>query len=338
MPKAKDYYEVLGIKRDATTDQIRTAYRKLARQLHPDVNKSPDASKKFSEVQEAYDVLSEAEKRQSYDRFGHAGIGSAAGGTGPSGWSGFRTGAPGGQATWSNVGPGEGFAAEDLSDIFEGMFGRGRTGGGSPFGSGFGARPQARSAAQPGRDTDFPLTVSFMTAAFGGTEQIRFTVDGKPSTITVKIPAGIETGGKLRIKGRGQPGQSGGPPGDLILTVEVGKHPHFRRDGLDLLIDVPITIAEAVLGVTVKAPLLNRDGDTSNWVEIKVPPGTSSGTKLRVRGHGLTDSAGKTGDYHAIIQIKATAPKDLSEAGVTMVQSLAAELQNPRKSAPFSDN
>jgi DnaJ-class molecular chaperone len=332
MAKAKDYYEVLGVKRDASADEIRSAYRKLARQYHPDVNKSPDAAKRFSEVQEAYDVLSEPQKREAFDRFGHAGVGAGHGGAGSGGWGG-----PGGRTTWTNAGGGSGVGAEDLSDIFEQMFGRSGGGGRSPFGTGYSARATRAPSPAAGQDIDFPITVSFMTAAQGGTEQVRFNTDGNSSTLNVKIPRGIESGGKLRIKGRGRPGAHGGPPGDLILTVDVGKHPHFRREGLDLSIDIPITIAEAVTGCTVRAPLLHADGDGASWIDIKVPPGSAANRKLRVRGRGLTDSSGKTGDYYAVVQIVAPPANELSEKGRAALDHLASELHNPRTTAPFGD-
>ena len=343
MPKQKDYYDVLGVKRDATADQIRSSYRKLARQFHPDVNKAPDAAKRFAEVQEAYDILSDADKRKLYDQFGHAGVGagpSPAGGG--AGWGGVGRG---GRTVWTTAGGGTGMGAEDLGSIFEEIFGTGaasgrsgaraRRGGQSPFDfdfqTGAGPGPSPR-----GRDLEHKLTVSFMTAALGGTEQIRFTLDGSTSTISVKIPPGIDTGGKLRIKGRGEPAPAGGPAGDMILTVEVGKHPHFRREGLDLYLDVPVTFAEAVKGATVRAPLLKSE-DGASWIEIKIPPGTSSGKKLRIRGRGIADASGHKGDYYAVIQIVAPSPDDLSESGRRLIDELENELKKPRNSAPFAD-
>ena len=352
MAKQRDYYEILGVGRDASADQIRSAYRKLARQLHPDVNKAPDAAKRFSEVQEAYDVLSDQEKRKGYDQFGHAGVGAAGGQPrgGSEGWGPFGAGGPGRtRATWTNVGPGD-FEGGDFSSIFEEMFGRnpgggaaGGGGGGSPFGGGFDPRAGAGATrarqAQPqrGEDVEHTITITFMTAALGGTEQIRIGAgDGGGSTINVKIPPGIESGAKLRIKGKGRPGPMGGPAGDLILTVEVGNHPYFRREGLDLLVDLPISIAEAVLGATVTAPLLAPPGAKAS-VELKVPPGSSCGRKLRVRGKGIANSAGKTGDYYAVVQIIATSAKDLSEQHRKMIHELSGELKNPRQSPPWSD-
>ncbi len=330
MAKSNDYYTTLGVERTASEDDIRRAYRKLARQYHPDVNKDPEASKRFSEVTEAYDVLSDAEKRKEYDRFGRTGVGAGhAPGGGPGGF--------GGRTTWTNVGGGPGAASEvDFSEVFEQMFGGGA---GSPFGtargpaeSGFGSRARQ---AQPrkGEDIHHTLAVTFITAALGGAEQLRLgqgAGDGKSETIDVKIPAGIESGAKLRIKGRGHSGREGGQRGDLLLTVHVGQHPHFRRQGLDLLIDVPITIAEAALGVTVTVPLLK------GTVQIKIAPGTSSGRKLRVPGKGIVNAKGEKGDFYAVVQIHA--PEQLSEQGQRLLEELSKELKNPRESGPMADS
>ncbi len=323
MTQPKDYYQLLGVARTATADEIRKAYRSLARKYHPDVNKSQEATTKFAEVQQAYEVLSDAQKRKSYDRFGHAGIGVGVG----SGSS--RAG------QWNpNAGTGGGFDASEFSSIFEQMFAG--QGGGSPFsaaaGHGVGPGPGPRSAAPiRGRNTKRSLSITFMTAAKGGTEQLGITsADGSPQTITIKIPPGIENAANLRIKGKGSPGHAGAVPGDLILTIQVGAHPYFRRDGLDLLIDVPISIAEAALGTKVVVPLLKGS------VEIKIPPGSSSGQRLRVPGQGLNRASSERGDFYAVIQI--VAPQSLSEQGQKQVESLAKELKNPRDALGWTDD
>ena len=333
MSRPRDYYEVLGIQRGASADEIRKAYRKLARQLHPDMNKAPDAAKKFNEVQEAYDVLSDADKRKSYDRFGHAGVGAGMGGAGPgaANWGGGA--GRSGRTVWSDVGgEGGGFDASDFASIFEQMFGGAGAGmGGRPGrGPAPGARP--RTAPQPGRDLEHTITITFMTAALGGGEQLRFGNGGETTEINVKIPPGIESGAKLRIKGKGYPSANGGPPGDLLLTVEVGKHPWFSREGLDLLIDVPVNVAEAINGVTVTVPLL-KDGS----VDVKVPPGIVSGRKLRVRGKGIVDSKGRAGDFYVVVQIVAPAAGTLSPQARQAVGQLEAELINPRNAPPWVD-
>ncbi len=313
MARERDYYQVLGVDRSATAEEIRKAYRKLARTYHPDVNKAPDAATRFAEMQEAYEVLSDAEKRKVYDRLGHAGVGV---GQGPGGFG--RGGA------WT-VDFGQGpFESPDIASAFEELFGRRA---GSPFEAATaGRRRQAAAPPRRGEDVHVPLPVSFMTAALGGTEEVR--VGDPPRTISVKVPPGIDEGAHLRVKGTGLPGEAGGPAGDVILDVQVGRHPWFHRDGLDVYVDVPITIAEATFGAKVTAPLVH------GFVEIKVPPGAGSGQKLRVRGRGLADSTGRRGDFYAVLQI--AAPKDLSERGRATLEELAGELKNPRDSAPWA--
>ena len=315
----RDYYETLGIGRSATADEIRSAHRRLARQHHPDVNKSSDAAKTFSDIQEAYDVLSDPDKRKAYDQFGHAGVGVGAAGS--------RQRRPSAQDDgWTHVDV-DGVDPADFASVFEQMFGGG---GGGPFGGGFGSSRTRRPAASRGNDVTHELTVSFSTAALGGTESIRVTTDqGESETIEVRIPPGIETGAKLRVRGRGVAGRSGGEKGDLILTIIVGAHPFFRREGLDVLIDVPINIAEAALGATVTVPLLK------GTVQLKVPAGASSGRKLRVRGKGIMDAKGRTGDFYAVLQV--AAPESLSEDDRKKLAEIGSRLKNPREDAAWAD-
>ena len=187
--------------------------------------------------------------------------------------------------------------------------------------------------------------MSFLTAARGGSERIRVHAGGRRAggaggeagqAIDVKIPPGIESGAKLRLKGKGapapgmpgMPGAAGGGPGDLLLTVRVGEHPYFRREGLDLVIEVPLTLAEAALGATVTVPLL------AGTVEIKVPPGTASGRRLRVKGKGIADAKGRRGDFHAVVQI--VPPEAINDRARRLLGDLAPELKNPRDSAPWA--
>ena len=215
MAAPNDYYAVLGVDRSATAEEIRKAYRKLARKYHPDVNKAEDAATKFSQVQEAYDTLCDAEKRRVYDQFGAAGDGDR----------GFR-----GDPRWAQGGFGGGVGGVDFSEIFGQAFGGGEK---SPFGR--------STKASKGQDRSISITVTFMTALKGGVEEI--PVDG--STAELRIPAGIESGRKLRLKGKGELGSSGGAAGDLLVTVTVGGHPLYQRKGLDVEIDVDLNIAEA---------------------------------------------------------------------------------------------
>jgi DnaJ-class molecular chaperone len=303
----RDYYEVLGVSRGASDDDIRTAYRNLARKHHPDVSDDPSSAETFTEISDAYAVLSDPEKRSAYDRFGHAGASA-----GPAGHHHAAGGSPFQGAA----------GGADFSDLFEQMFG----GSGSPFGE---QGPRSRARPTRGADATRAITVSFMTAVRGGTEVLHVGTDGGSERIEVKIPAGLEDGAKLRVKGRGGSSHTGGEAGDLIVTVSIGAHPLFRREGLDLLVDLPITLAEAALGTTVTAPLI------SGTVDLKVPAGASSGQKLRVPGQGIETAAGKKGNYYAVIQI--IAPRALSERGRQLVEELAGELQNPRDSGPWTD-
>ena len=305
MAAGRDYYDVLGVSRTATADEIRNAWRALVRQYHPDVSDAPDAEARFNEIQEAYDVLSDETKRSEYDRFGRVGGGGGAGG-----W-------PGGGAGGASV------DASQFQDIFEEMFSGG--GGGGFSQGGFRARSEPRS--QRGSDLRMTLSITFRTAALGGTEQVKLK-DG--TSIEVKIPAGIEDGGTLRLKGRGGPGVQGGDAGDLLLTVRVGQHPALRRVGLDLFMDVPVNIAEAALGTLVRVTLLTET------IDLKVPPGTGSGRKLRVSGQGVTDAAGTAGDFYAVIQI--VAPEDPSPQVRELLAELADELPDPRLDRPSVDS
>lgn len=320
MANARDYYATLGLSRNASPDEIRKAYRGLARKLHPDVNKEPDAAERFSEVQEAYDVLSDDEKRKAYDQFGRAGVGASAGR--PSGWQesgGGRT------YTWTHTGDFGGADLGDYASIFEEFMGAGRTG--------FDTRTAGRRSSVPRKGADLHHTISipFTTAAMGGREQVRLTsADGGSQAIEIKIPPAIESGTRMRVKGKGQPGPSG-ERGDLILTVNVGPHPVLRREGLDILIDLPITIAEAALGATVTVPLLE------GTVELRVPPGTSSGQMLRIKGKGIEARAGRTGDFLAVVQIVAPDPEALNEPDRELLRRVGDRLKNPRRFTGWAD-
>jgi DnaJ-class molecular chaperone len=284
MPTTKDYYEILGISRGANADEIKSAHRKLVRTLHPDVNDAPDADERFREVQEAYDILSDDKKRTLYDDVGHdaftRGATNAAAGRNPAeGWS------------------GGGFNV-DVNSIFEDLFGGSGFGGGQGSGgSPFGARARAHSAPRRGRDFEQEIGITFMTALNGGTEDVRISHGGSAKTYSVRIPKGADTGTKLRVSGAGEPGSPGGRHGDCIITLSVGKHPLYRRDGLDIIIDLPLTIAESVSGATIKTPT------PTGPIELRVPAGAPSGSKLRVKGRGVETDKGATGDFYAFTKI-----------------------------------
>jgi DnaJ-class molecular chaperone len=348
MADSNDFYALLGVPRNASADDIRKAYRKLALKHHPDVSDAPDAAARFAEIQEAYDVLMDDEKRRAYDQFGVAGVrggpgaGAGAGGYGPGGpfsRGGGGAGPGGVRFKWTTSGPGgagraQDFDIPDLGSIFEEMFG---ARGASPFGAAAGGgraggRTTARAAPpRRGRDVYHPITVPFMTAAMGGAETVRITrPTGESEAIEVRIPAGIDDGAKLRIRGRGNPGANGGEAGDVILTVRVGKHPYFKREGLDVLLDVPLSITEATLGATVKIPLLK------GTAEVKVPTSTPSGSRLRIRGKGIAGTAGAAGDFHAVVQI--VPPKPIPEDARPLIDELSTKLKNPRESAPWAED
>lgn len=342
MATKRDLYDVLGISRSASADEIKSAYRKLARQYHPDVNKAKDAPTKFNEVQEAYEVLSDIEKRKMYDQFGHAGVGAAGGAAGGGGYAGQRWPYSGGESgepgtyTWSNIGgrpSGAGGSAGGASDfdmgsIFEEIFGGGGGGGagsaeaGRAGRGGFGARAKARSKNSRGRDITHDITVDFLTAARGGTETLRVDRGGSSQTIDVTIPPGIADATKLRVRGAGAPSAGTGGAGDLILTVNVGAHPVFRREGLDILLDLPLSITEAALGKTLSVPTLTGKAD------VTIPPGTSSGQKLRLRGQGIKTDAGEAGDLYVVAKI--IAPKALSEADKEALRTIGERLPSVR--------
>jgi DnaJ-class molecular chaperone len=296
----RDYYEVLGVKREASADEIKKAYRSMARKFHPDVNPGDKtAEAKFKQAQEAYDVLSDGEKRSLYDRYGKAAF-EGGGPTGP------RSGA----TEWAARHGGAGFETIDLSDLFGpggaagGMAGHftGESGGGlfeDLIGRVRGGKGQKRSGPRPGRTTEARLAIPFLTAARGGETTIDVQRDGgQHETLTVKIPPGVESGAKLRLKGRGEPGQQGAPSGDLLIHVEVDSHPYFQRTGHDLSVEVPVTVGEAALGAKIEVPTL------SGLKTVTVPPGASSGQKLRLRGEGIAGGAGHpAGDLFVILKI-----------------------------------
>lgn len=301
---ADDYYKTLGVSRDADAAEIRKAYRKLARENHPDRNPDdPKAAETFKSVGEAYGVLSDAEKRSSYDRFGsnYKQFGGGPGRHRPAGGSPFG-GFGGGRQV--DVGDLFGEGGFDLNDLLGGL-GGGRRGpaGGSPFGGGGGAGTRPRKGA----DVRTKVTVPFTLAARGGQYELDLDRGGARESLTVKIPAGIAPGGTMRLAGKGEPGGPGGSAGDLLLTVEVAPHPVFRREGRNLVCDVPVTPAEAALGAKVDVPTLS-DGE----VTMTIPPGTAGGAKLRLRGKGVPDpKAGADGDQ--IVQVKVVVPKTLSD-------------------------
>lgn len=298
----RDYYEVLGVPRGASQDEIRKAYKKLARTLHPDVKPDdPGAQKTFAEVTEAYDVLGDEEKRKKYDQFGHSFRGAGSGGNPFQGFQG-------------------GGAQFDLEDILGGMFGGGGAGG--PFGGG----GKRGGRGRKGQDAQAEITVPFQVAVEGGTHDLSVQTGGTAQRLAVKIPAGIESGQTIRLSGQGYPGAGGGPAGDLMVTVRVAPHPWFRREGKNILVDAPVTPSEAALGCRIEVPTLSE-----GTVVMTVPAGTSSGAKLRLRAKGVRDNqGGDRGDQLVILKI--VVPKALTPAARTLYEQLLEEEKgsNPR--------
>ena len=291
-----DPYQILGIARGASEADIKKAYRKLAKELHPDRNTdNPKAAERFSNVTAAYDLLSDPDKRARFDR------GEIDGDGNPAAPFGFNPGPGGFRSSGFETG------GADFGDIFEGLFG-GRRGAG-PFGTR--AAPPARGA-----NVSYRLAVSFEDAASLATQRITLS-DGK--TIDLKLPPGVETGTQMRLSGKGQPGPAG--PGDAVVTIEVGMHRFFRREGDAVRLDLPVTIAEAVLGGPVKVPTV--DGP----VMLNIPKGSSSGTTLRLKGKGFTGKTGVRGDQ--LVTLLVTVPKD-DEALLEWAEANRDELENPR--------
>lgn len=300
--KYRDYYEVLGVKRSAGQDEIQKAYRKLARKYHPDVNKQSDAEEKFKEINEAYEVLKDPEKRKMYDQLGsnwRAGQDFRP----PPGWEtqfDFRGGGPH-QTEFQWGGPG------GFSDFFETLFGgmgfrqgRGGTGPG-----GFGRRRAA--GPQPGADQETVIRISLEEAFRGGNKPILLQsrvinaqgqLQVQEKRYDVKIPPGILAGQKIRLAGQGEEGTDGGPRGDLYLKVEIEPHPAFRLKGRDIFTELPVAPWEAVLGSEVRLSALSGN------VDLKIPPGTQGGQKLRLRGKGMPNPKGAPGDLYATVVVK----------------------------------
>jgi molecular chaperone DnaJ len=358
----KDYYKVLGVSESASDKEITKAYRKLAKENHPDSH--PGREDTFKEISSAYAVLSDPEKRKSYDEVRRMGPGAMGGGFGPGGFS------PGG------------FQQGDLSDLLGGLFGQRKTG------------RRNVNAPRRGEDLEASLTLSFEEAVAGATTSVTLVGDGSCSTcdgtgaapgtsavvcsncggrgtidsnqgffsfsqpctscsgtgmrverpcptcggsgaerkgrnVKVRIPAGVENGQRIRLKSRGNPGRNGGPPGDLYVTVHVGAHSMFGRRGKDLTITVPITFAEAVLGATISVPTLNGP------VQVKVPAGVRSGQTIRARGKGARSSPSSTdssADSDLLVTVEIAVPKDPTDAERDALAALAraSSARNPR--------
>ena len=301
-----DYYQRLGVSRGASADEIKKAYRKMARQYHPDHNPGNKAAEdKFKQLNEAFEVLGDDKKRKLYDEFGEdaAKLGwdekkaeqfrayrnqGFAGGGGAGFPGGFNFSTDGGGV--------------DFEEILSQMFGAQGAAGG---------RRGRRNGPQAGGDLEASLDVTLADAVLGGEKTIN--INGR--RLTVKIPAGVETGSRIRLTGQGEPGERGGPNGDLFIETRVLEHAFVRREGQDLYLDLPVTVAEAALGAEVKVPVFGGSGT------VTLKPGTQSGTKLRLRGKGVPAlRGGPAGDLYLVVMVKL--PEQLDDAAKKAVQTL----------------
>jgi curved DNA-binding protein len=302
--RKRDLYAVLGVAKGADADAVRTAYRQLARKHHPDLNPGDaKAEDRFKEISEAYAVLSDAEKRAAYDEFGEASLqagfdaAAAREATRMGGFRGFGGGGGGGS---------EGFGM-DFEDLLGGMFG---------------ARGGRRGRGVPGDDLELALELEFLVAVNGTTKQISVTRpdrNGQPRVerVTVRIPPGVDDGGRIRLPGKGGDGRGGAPAGDLYARIRVRPHAYFRRDGRNLQLDLPVSIGEATLGARIEIPTLE------GRAIVTVPAGCDSGRRLRLRGKGIADpKSGARGDLYATVQIRV--PVGLDAEAREKLASLAA--------------
>ena len=316
---AEDYYNILGVNKKASADEIKKAYRKLAVKWHPDKNPNNKAAaeEKFKKISEAYAVLSDEEKRKNYDNFGSAdqfrqqysqedifrgvdldeilrsfGFGGARGG--------------GGRTTFRTGGGRKGTYNHDYEDPFAGIFG----------GMG-GGRQQYSQMPQEGQDVEYNLSTTLEESVFGAEKKLSLRIENRNEEINVKIPAGISTGKKLRLPGKGMAGYNGGPNGDLYLNINVLPHPIFSRDGNDLYMEKTIKFTQAALGTTIDVPTL--DGTIKR---LKISPGTQNHTKIRMKGYGVPNLKGGTkGDQY--VKINVEVPKKLSESQMKLIKQLA---------------
>ncbi|OLS35693.1 molecular chaperone DnaJ [Alkalihalophilus pseudofirmus] len=343
----RDFYEVLGVDQNASVDEVKKAYRKLARKYHPDVNKAPDAEDKFKEVKEAYDTLSDPQKKSHYDQFGHTDPNQGFGGSGAGGFDGFGDifdmffGGGGGRRNPNAPRQGADLQYTMTLEFKEAVFGKDTeieipreetcqtcTGSGAKPGT----KPETCShcggAGQLNVEQNTPFgrvvnrrvchhcdgTGKFIKdkcSTCGGKGKVR-----KRKKISVKVPAGIDHGQQLRVSGQGEAGVNGGPPGDLFVVFNVKPHEFFERDGDDIYCEMPLTFAQVALGDEIEVPTLNGK------VKLKVPAGTQTGTNFRLRGKGVPNVHGRgQGDQH--VQVRVVTPKNLTEKEKDMIREFA---------------
>lgn len=294
---AKDYYNILGVSRGASEEEIKKAYRKLAREFHPDLHpdKKKEMEAKFKDINEAYQVLGDPKKRSEYDLTGQTGYGAGAPGAGY---------APPGGVHFEDFGYGFG----GFEDVFGEVFGRGGR----------------RRVAQRGADLEYRLELDFLQAVKGTEVKTTISRPSGPESLTVKIPPGVKTGSRVRVAGKGESGIGGGPPGDLYIETTVRPHPYFRREDNDIYIDLPITLKEALLGAEIEVPTV--DGST----RIKIPPGTQGSQKLRIKGKGVPGPRGERGNQFVTVNI--AVPRSIDERSKELIEEFSERnTYDPRK-------
>jgi curved DNA-binding protein len=308
----KDYYKTLGVPKTATTAEIKKAYRKLARQYHPDVNKKPEAEKKFKEVNEAHEVLSDPDKRRRYDEVGPDFARYAGNGGGqPGGFQWVYRGQPGGGTFTGDEGA--------FSDFFRTLFGD--EGVSRTFSAedlfGRATRGRSRSRAIPGQDVEHELDISLVDAYRGAEQQLELAEpDGKKRRLAVKIPPGVRDGQRIRLAGQGTSGSNGAPRGDLYLRIRIRPHPFFERDGDDLRLTLPVAMHEALLGAEVTVPTLK------GRLSLRIPPETQNGRTIRLAGQGMPRQTGGAGDLYVTVRV--VLPHKLTDEDKELVKQLAA--------------
>ncbi len=314
----KDYYKALGVAKKASQDEIQKAYRKLARKLHPDVNKSDGAEARFKEINEAYEVLKDTKKRSHYDRFGSAWQQAQTSGGPPPGFEdifGFGMGGPGGARVEFSGAP------SGFSSFFDMLFGAAGGGGQQQATWSTSGWPEAQTARAPsrGQDREAQIRLTLEEAARGGSREIQMTdpETGQTRKLRVKIPAGVRPGQRIRLADQGGPAPPGGKRGSLYLKIELLPHPRYRLEGSDLMTTLPLSPWEAALGGKVTVDTL--EGERT----VRIPPGSSSGRKIRLRGLGFPASGGAQGDLYA--ELKIVVPEALTDREKQLFSELAEE-------------
>ncbi len=306
--RKRDYYEILGVDRKADEKKIKSAYRKLARKYHPDFNKDDKkAEAKFKEVSEAYAVLTNNEARRKYDQFGHSGGPGAGQGFD---FSDFNYNDPGGSFRgFGNTYQGDGGMQDILQELFGNFGGRRRGRGRNP--GGFQGSPFGRQAPAKGRDVESEMTIDFLEAIQGACKTVTLDSGSSTQNLTFNIPPGLKNGEKIRLRGKGMPGV-GGQSGDLLIKINIGRHPHFRRDGNNIRVTVGISVADALLGANITVP--SPFGNT----KMSIPPGTQGGQVFRIASKGIKRQNRDQGNL--LVTVKIVVPQEIDDKSKELIK------------------